>query len=158
MTKVGLWREYGLERPSKPRYEGLKGIYWHLFSIKVRREDFEQYDGECIDQCGKHAETWQDFDAGHFIAAGGGGFGLLFKRQNVNGQLKGCNNPTFSPNSQLGYRRGLDARYGPGTSDALEEEYRDAHLKGKITKEWTQNEYALRITELINELKAKNWL
>jgi hypothetical protein len=33
------------------------------------------------------------------------------------------------------YKSGLDARYGAGTADGLEERYRDVHFKGKTTEE-----------------------
>jgi len=156
ISKADLWRQYGLERPSKPRYNGLKGIYWRLLSEKRRREDFIKYKGECIDQCGKYARDWQDFDAGHFMAAGPSGFDLLFDPVNVNGQLKGCNNPTFSPNAGHGYARGLDKRYGPGTADALYERYCDSAFRGKTTKEWSQIEYDRNIRALLRELKIIN--
>lgn len=149
-SKADLWREFGLERPSSPRYEGLKGIYWWLFSRKRRQEDFRKYGGECIDQCGKFASTWQDFDGGHFISAGQCGFGLLFDPLNVHGQLKACNNPTWSPNSSIGFARGIDKRYGAGTSEALYERYRDAHFKGKTTKQWGEREYRQRIIQLLS--------
>lgn len=124
-----------------------------MFSQLRRIQDFNTYGGECIDECGKFADTWHDFDAGHFIAAGGGGFGLLFHPKNVNGQLKGCNNPVFSPNSPHGYARGLDKRYGAGTANELYELYCDAHFKGKTTKEWSQKEYHERILAIQEELR-----
>ncbi len=151
-TKVGVWREYGLEMPYKPRYAGLKGIYWYLLSIKVRKRDFKEYSGECIDMCGKYATDWHDFDGGHFISAGEGGFDLLFDERNVNGQLKGCNNPTFSPNSQIGYAKGLDIRYGKGTADKLWERYQNKNKIGGTTKEWSQNIYDLKIKELLLDI------
>ena len=145
-TKADMWREFGLERPSSPRYEGLKGIYWRIFSEKRRKEDFEKY-GTCI-SCGKRVNSWQDFDPGHFIPAGGGGFALLFHPQNVNGECKRCN--AFDEMHLFGYAEGLDERYGPGTAERLKEMYNDAHFKGKITKEWGQVEYRARIAELLN--------
>jgi hypothetical protein len=48
-------------------------------------------------------------------------------------------------NHLLLYRRGLDARYGPGTADALEERYPECHFKGKTTKEWSKREYEAKI-------------
>ncbi len=151
-TQVGLWRGYGLEKPSKPRYKGLKGIYWYLLSKYTRQRDFKKYKGECIDMCGKFATDWHDFDAGHYISAGQGGFALLFDDRNVNGQLKACNNPTFSPNSQIGYREGIIKRYGVHILHELEEMYKDSHFRGKSTKEWTKIEYDLKIKELLKRL------
>jgi hypothetical protein len=145
-TKADLWRSYGLTRPSKPRYAGRKGIYWHLLSIKVRRRDFEAFNGECIDQCGGRAQTWRDFQAGHFVAAGHCGFGLLFDEQNVNGQLAVCNNPTFTPDAGYGYGIGLDKRYGPGTAARLMARRQEG------VKEWGQPEYDARIRALIDDL------
>ena len=128
-TKVDLWREYELERPPKPRYTGRKGIYWYVLSQYIRQRDYKAFEGQCVDMCGKVASDWREFDAGHYVSAGQGGFGLLFDEQNVNGQLKGCNNPTFSPNSLIGYTKGIDKRYGEGTADVL---YNRRH---EITKE-----------------------
>ena len=116
------------------RYKGLKGKYWTLLSEYIRRRDFQRY-GTCI-SCGKPVSDWREFDAGHFIPAGSGGFSLLFDERNLNGECPYDN--AFNGAHLLLYRRGLDARYGPGTADALEERYRDSHFKGKITKEWAR--------------------
>jgi hypothetical protein len=92
------------------------------------------------------------FDAGHFISAGNGGFSLLFDERNVNGECRYDN--AFNGNHLLLYRRGLDARYGKGTADALEERYRDCHFKGKTTKEWSKKEYEIKIAEIKEKLAA----
>lgn len=126
------------------RYKGLKGKYWKLFSEFVRRRDFIQF-GRCI-SCGKSVSDWHEFDAGHFISAGGGGFALLFDERNVNGECKYDN--AFNSNHLLLYRNGLDSRFGPGTADALVERYQDSHFKGKITKEWSKREYEAKIEEI----------
>ena len=78
----------------------------------VRRRDFIQF-GRCI-SCRNPVSDWRQFDAGHFISAGGGGFALLFDERNVNGECQYDN--AFNGNHLLLYRRGLDERYGPGTS------------------------------------------
>jgi hypothetical protein len=102
---------------------------------------------------------WRKFDAGHFIPAGGDGFALLFDETNVNGECPYDN--AFNGAHLLLYRRGHDARYGPGAADALEERYRDSHSKGKVTKEWSKREYskyktgkAMRVTGW-HKLKAQ---
>jgi hypothetical protein len=46
----------------------------------------------------------------------------------------------------------LNARYGAGTADALEERYRDVHFKGKTTKEWSQAVYKEKIEEIKEKL------
>lgn len=99
----------------------------------------ELFDGECIDMCGKFAENWWEFDCGHFVPASNCGFGLLFDRKNLNGQIKSCNNPRFSPHSPIGYALGLDKRYGAGTAAAL------FKRKGEKTKEWSKSEYEKQI-------------
>ena len=68
------------------RYRGLKGKYWKLFSDYIRRRDFAKF-GACI-SCGKRVSDWREFDAGHFISAGGGRFALLFDETNVNGECQ----------------------------------------------------------------------
>jgi hypothetical protein len=54
------------------RNRGIKGKYWALFSLYIRRRDFERF-GTCI-SCGKTVSHYTEFDAGHFISAGNGGF------------------------------------------------------------------------------------
>jgi hypothetical protein len=130
------------------RYKGLKGKYWPLFSEYVRRRDFIAH-GRCI-SCGKPVSDWREFDAGHFISAGGGGFAILFDERNVNGECQYDN--AFNQNHLLLYRRGLDARYGAGTADALEERYRDSHFRGKTTKEWSKKQYEAEIEKLQEKL------
>jgi hypothetical protein len=112
------------------RYKGLKGKYWVLFSEYVRRRDLYPIWHVYIISCGQRMSDWRKFDAGHFIPAGGDGF--------VNGECPYDN--AFNGAHLLLYRRGHDARYGPGATDALEERYRDSHSKGKVTKEWSKRE------------------
>lgn len=147
-SPVTLWREYGLEKPSYIRYSGRKGVYWWLFSRKVRQRDFEKYGGKCIDQCGGRADSWHDFQGGHFVPANKCGFGLLFDELNVHGQLARCNNPQISPMSPIGFARGLDERYGKGTADTL------MARRFKITKEWSQLEYDRKIRELLTTVEV----
>ena len=130
------------------RYKGVKGKFWTLFSEYIRRRDFIRY-GTCI-SCGKTVSDWREFDAGHFIPAGSGGFALLFDERNVNGECQYDN--AFNGAHLLLYRRGLDAGYGVGTADALEQRYRDSHFKGKITKEWRPKEYEVKIQEMKDKL------
>jgi hypothetical protein len=59
-------------------------------------------------------------------------FLFFFDEANVNGECPHDN--AFNGKHLLLYRRGLDARYGPGTADALEERYRNVHFKGKPRK------------------------
>lgn len=142
-SKVALWASYGLTVPPYVRYAGRKGIYWWLFSRKIRQRDFKKFGGKCIDQCGGVAQSWQEFQAGHFVAAGFCGFGLLFDEMNVHGQLPKCNNPRISPMASIGFARGIDERYGVGTADKLMVRRRE------INKEWGQVEYDKRIKEML---------
>lgn len=148
VSKRELWALYGLNRPSKPRYEGLKGIYWHVVSEYARRRDFEAWRGQCI-SCGKRAETWQHLQGGHFIAAATCGFKLLFDLRNVNGECSYCNG--CDPNHLLGYERGLDERYGDGFAQTLKDEYRLAR-HNTPAKAWNDKEYDVAIRELQGEL------
>ena len=109
--------------------------------------------GRCI-SCNKPVSDWREFDAGHFISAGSGGFALLFDERNVNGECQYDN--AFNQNHLLLYRRGLDARYGAGTADALEERYRDSHFKGVTTKEWNTKQYEAEIEILKAKLTTLN--
>jgi hypothetical protein len=117
------------------RYGGIKGKYWAPFSTSVGEI---LYGLAVAYPAGKRISDWREFDAGHFISAGGGRFAILFDERN----FSGCQHDSvFNQNHLLLYRRGLDAGYGTGTADALEERYRDSHFKGKVTKEWTKAVY-----------------
>jgi hypothetical protein len=142
-TKTKLWNA-----ARKGRYKGDKGRYWDYFSDKIRIRDFYNY-GKCI-SCGKRFKDWNEGQAGHYIAAGGGGFALLFSEDNVHLECNHCNG--FNSNHQITYADGLDERYGKGTAEALKERYKDHHFKGKITKEWTKGEYKIRLEELKEEV------
>ena len=141
-TQADLKREWGVPVDKQLRYKGLKGILWYYTSIQIRKDDFTKYSGECIDQCGKRAKDWREFDCGHFVPASNCGFGLLFDRENLHGQLKGCNNPTFSPHSLIGFAIGIDKRLGKGKAEEL------FRRKGEFKKEWSKEEYAERIRAL----------
>lgn len=138
-TQADFKRSWGVPATTKLRYRGIKGILWYWTSIQVRQDDFKKYKGECVDMCGRVAEHWWDFDCGHFVPAANCGFGLLFDRANLHGQMKVCNNPRFSPHSLIGFALGLDKRYGKGTAEAL------FKRKQEKTKEWSRQEYEKRI-------------
>lgn len=89
--------------------------------------------------------NWQEFDAGHFIAASSCGFSLLFEEENVNGECKYDNG--FNENHQLLYAAGLDRRFGDGTALSLKKRYEDVHFRGRTTKEWGKQEYEQKIID-----------
>lgn len=144
---MSVWSDFGIERVSL-RYKSnqLKGLYWYLFSIQIRKRDFEKY-GRCI-SCNKPVFSWRDFDAGHYIAAGQCGFALLFDETNVNGECSGCN--AYDRTHLIGYAKGLDDRYGQGTAESLYQRYCDVQFKGKTTKEWGAAEYRSKISQLLS--------
>lgn len=119
LTKTEMWAQYGLNRPPRPRYEGLKGVYWYLVSIYVRTRDLKMW-SHCI-SCNKWVNSIEELQAGHFIAAGTGGIDLLFDLTNINGECGYCNG--FDQNHLVGYELGLDERYGKGTAATLKERY-----------------------------------
>ncbi len=125
------------------RYKGNKGKFWKVFSQFIRMRDYYKY-GTCV-SCGLPLAHWKLCDAGHYIAAGHCGFGLLFDEKNVNAQCKRCNNPKWTPDASVGYKYELDRRFGEGTADSLYERFKDNQYKGKITKEFTQLEYESKI-------------
>lgn len=147
LTKKEEWALYGLNRPHRPRYIGLKGIYWHVVSEYVRRRDFQLY-GRCV-SCNKKVENWRDLQGGHFIAASNCGFALLFDLQNVNGECGGCN--AFDQNHLVGYERNLDARYGNGTAELLKKRYLKSRW-GTPVKAWNDRQYDAAIRQLQGEL------
>lgn len=132
------------------RYKGIKGKVWKAFSDYIRLRDFKKYNGECI-TCGKRTD-YSQLQAGHFLAAGNCGFGLLFDEENVNGECAGDN--AFNKNHQVDYRRNLIRRIGEANVLRLEERYRDSHYRGKTTKEWSPKEYEAKLVEYKQKIAA----
>lgn len=128
------------------RYKGIKGKFWDIFSQYIRLRDWYKY-GTCV-SCYKHIEHWKEADAGHYIAASKGGFALLFNEDNVHLQCKHCNNPTWSPDSSVGYGFELERRLGVGTTKRLYD------MKKLVTKEWSKLEYAQKIAEYKAKIEA----
>lgn len=129
------------------RYKGIKGRFWKAFSDYVRLRDYKRY-GHCI-TCLK-TKDYSELQAGHFLAAGNCGFGLLFDEQNVNGECPHDN--AFNKNHQVDYRKNLIGRIGLVDVERLEQRYRDSHYGGKIAKEWSKKEYEAKISEYREKL------
>lgn len=128
------------------RYEGRKGVYWHVLSQYIRMRDFFTY-GTCI-SCGKKFNTWKDSQAGHYAPAGNCGFGLVFDKRNIHGECPPCNNPVFSSGKLIPYRTNLVKRYGEEWVKQLDEDYKAK----RFAKEWNQKEYDSEIRKLQAEL------
>lgn len=133
------------------RYKGIKGKLWAVFSKYIRLRDAKKY-GTCV-TCGKR-KTYEELQAGHYLAAGNCGFGLLFDEENVNGECSGDNG--FNSNHQVDYRRNLISRIGLENVEKLEKRYRDSHYGGKTTKEWTKKEYEEKIKLYTGKLAELN--
>lgn len=149
LTKKELWAQYGLNRPPKPRYEGLKGVYWAVVSEYVRRRDFGMW-GTCV-SCGKDMTGWQQGQAGHFISAGTGGFELLFDLNNIHLECGYCNG--FDGNHLVGYERTLDKRYEEGFAKKLKDRY-VASRKGTPAKAWNDKQFDKAIRHLQAEIES----
>lgn len=143
LNKKETWALYGLNRPPKPRYEGLKGVYWAVVSEYVRRRDFGMW-GTCV-SCGKNMQGWQQGQAGHFIAAGTGGFELLFDLNNIHLECGYCNG--VDGNHLVGYERTLDKRYGKGFAKKLKDRYVKSR-QGTSMKSWNDKRYNKEILKL----------
>jgi len=117
--KKDIWTEFGLTRPPKPRYSGLQGVLWYVMSIYVRKSEFEAYNGECVDGCGRTAESWRDYDCGHFQSAARPN--TRFLRENLGLQMKYCNSKWGGNGNQYGFGKMIDKRYGEGTADRITE-------------------------------------
>lgn len=147
-TEKEKWAVYGLNRPAKPRYVGLKGIYWFVTSLYVRIRDYKMW-GCCIG-CGKTVNSWRDLQGGHFINTKTCGFDLLFDLKNVNGECGGCN---AYDKQKLGYERRLDERYGPGTALSLKDRFFEHKKIGKSGKEFSTLQYDKAIRERLGAIE-----
>ena len=108
--------------------------YWKskadkVFSLFIRKRDAEN-GGNCI-SCGKWF-PYEELDAGHFISRNC--LQLRYDERNVNAQCRLCNR--FRNGEQALYAKGLDTKYGKGTSDELLEIYKNS--KSNIEKFSTQ--------------------
>lgn len=116
-----------------------KGILWYFFSLFVRNRDVKEY-GTCI-SCGRTI-TVETSQAGHYAPAGSCGPELLFDEKNVNAECPHCN--AWDDMHLVGYGRGLDTRYGSGTSDNLQTR-RESYLRGAPAKQWKKEAFEKRI-------------
>jgi hypothetical protein len=139
-TKADLWREFGFERPAKPRFSGLRGIVWHVLSLYVRQRDLKAFGPVCVN-CG---EEKTDFHGGHFIAAGQCGWdGLALDPENIHAECSSCN---LRDKAKLKYAYHLDLRYGPGTAQKLRDRYNHYRFSGDSFKNFSNVEYRRLIT------------
>jgi hypothetical protein len=83
----------------------------------------------------KPVADWRDFDAGHFISAGGSG--LLFNLMNVMSTVSASMTTSLTRTTSFFIEEGLmlDMALGQQTR------HRDSHFSGKTTKEWSKKEY-----------------
>lgn len=130
------------------RYTGIKGCLWAIFSDYIRLRDFLKY-GKCV-SCEHKFENWRDGDAGHYISVTRGSFLTMFNDKNVNLQCKKCNNPNWTSDASIPYRRELDRRWGAGTANELEE------LAKKKVKAYTTLEYGRAISYYQNKFNLIN--
>lgn len=138
-----LWATYGLTRPPKPRFKGLKGILWYCISRYIRKSEFIKYKGQCVDGCGRIIPRWEDADCGHFRAASRG-FCTLFLRENLGLQTKYCNKPDWGgKDAAYGFGKTIDKRYGTGTADRL------TQLSHGTCQEYSKPEYDKEIRRYI---------
>lgn len=162
MTKIGLWRSYGLgnyivgsQLPGN-RYKSntRKSLYWWLISRYCRIRDFRKY-GVCI-SCGTSFGNFSDGDGGHFAPAQGCGVGLLFDLFNVNLECRQCN--AFDEGHIIGYRRGLIERHGVKVVEDIERRYQHHQKFPGAEKEWSQIQYDNVIKDLITLMVEEDML
>lgn len=149
--KADIWREFGLTRPAKPRYSGLRGVLWFVLSQYVRARDRSLWGPFCVN-CGKEGS---EFQGGHFISTGSCGWdGLALDPDNVHAECPSCN---YRDKQKLKYGFNLDKRYGPGTADKLRQRYQE-YLKTD-NKNWnnqTYREKILHYQELLSTLSPSD--
>lgn len=115
--KKDLWAEFNLPMPAYVRYSGLQGILWHVMSQYVRKSEWIQYGGECVDGCPVLIQNWYEADCGHFRSAKS--LSTRFLRENLGLQRKYCNSPHGCNGRQYDFGKTVDQRYGAGTADRL---------------------------------------
>lgn len=134
ITAADLKRKWNVPVKVDLRYKGIAGIYWYWLSRQVREDDFKKYHGKCV-SCKAVTSDWHNWDCGHFVASGQGGFLTRFLRQNLALQCKKCNNPMWTPDAPAFYAVELDRRWGQGTAEGL------LDMKGIQQKEMKPEQY-----------------
>lgn len=116
------------------------------FSLYIRLRDADK-DGiiRCI-SCGAPV-FWKKADAGHFIKRQHKA--LRFNEKNVNGQCKKCN--WLEQGNDIGYAKGLDKKYGPGTADQLRAIKNNTMHLGKFEITVIAEEYRNKFNQLKKE-------
>lgn len=95
-----------------------------VFSRYIRLRDADEHGYiRCI-SCGK-IRHFSEMDCGHFINRSH--MATRYDEQNCNGQCRACNR--FDEGNNIGYTRGLIAKYGPQVIDLL-------YLKKNTIKKW----------------------
>lgn len=136
------------ELKRKYRYkEYFKDKMWSAISLYVVKRDEKKHGSICI-SCGMK----KTLQAGHFAPAMNCGFSLLFDEDNIHGECEYDNG--FNEGHLIGYKTGLEKRYGKDFVDKLEERYNNARYKGKIMKEYTKKEYIEKIQEVLKKLST----
>ena len=108
--------------PSTKRWKGKggwKGMFWTLFSLYTRKRDYIKY-GRCV-SCEREPEHWRYWDAGHYVSVTDGNFDTHFDEDNVHGQCKKCNNPKWTPDASIPFRRKLLTRISAKKLKELED-------------------------------------
>lgn len=142
-TKSDMWAEFGLKRPPKPRYSGLRGVLWYVFSKFIRERD---KDLPCIN-CGLMKE---DRHAGHFIPTGKCGWdGMVFDDMNVHSECSSCN---LRDKRKMKYGVNLDRLY-PGERRILEDIYSTYITPGNSFKNFSADKYRSLIAEYTKKLE-----
>lgn len=112
-----------------------------VFSRYIRLRDADENGYiRCI-SCGK-IHHFSEMDCGHFINRSH--MATRYDEQNCNGQCRSCNR--FDEGNNIGYTRGLIAKYGPQVIDLL-------YLKKNTIKKWDIFELETLIAHYQKEVK-----
>jgi Bacteriophage Lambda NinG protein len=121
-TKADLWRSFGLERPSSPRWTTpeIKGIAWEFVRRYVRYYEKDCYTCEKKDLI---ANGWKA-DTGHYkpVAIVGSNNVLSWDKRFLHLQCSHCNGP--GQGMALEYAAHLVTDYGQSVVDYFEANWR----------------------------------
>lgn len=112
---------------------------WFSLFIRLRDSDANGY-GRCI-SCGKIVH-YTDADCGHFINRSH--MNTRYDERNCNLQCRACNR--FDEGNNIGYTRGLIAKYGEKVIDEL-------YVKKHLFRKYTGAELALLVEHYKKKVK-----
>jgi len=138
------WRNY--DHGNNPTQKRM----WRLISQTFRQQDFDLYGNRCPG-CGAFAESWEDFQCGHWLKYSLCNSFFKYERVNLIAICPGCNKKDDAVTlKKMG--EALQMRYGDDVLDYIEHE--NQRFRGMKMEEWMLVDLAAKLRpDLVEEIE-----